>query len=63
MPFAAANCSHLVGGFGFGKGFARGSSVVGAGSLATGPSSDDVVGREKRDAIRVCMPSLAVDIR
>ena len=51
------------GGFGFGSGLARGSRVVGGGSCARGPSSDDTVGREKRVAIRVCAPSRAVDMR
>lgn len=63
IPFAFANCSHLVGGLGFGSGFARGRSVVGVGSCARGPSADDVVGREKREAMRVWTPSRAVDIR
>lgn len=63
IPFAFANCSHLVGGFGLGRGLARGSCVVGGGRCANGPSSVEVVGREKSEAMRVCTPSRAVDMR
>jgi hypothetical protein len=59
MPFARANFSHFVGGFGFGSGFARGSCVVGAGSCPRGPSGDETVGREKSEAMRSWTPSRA----
>lgn len=63
IPLAEANLSHFVCGFGFGSGFARGRSYVGAGSFATGPSGEDCIGREKRAARRAWIPSRAVDCR
>lgn len=63
IPFARAKFSHFVGGLGFGSGFDRGSWVVGGGSWARGPSSEEVVGREKSEARRTWMPSRAVDWR
>lgn len=59
IPFAAANCSHFVGGLGFGKGFALGRREVGAGSWANGPSSEGMVGSEKSAPKRACAPSRA----
>ena len=52
MPFARANFSHFVGGLGFGSLFARGSCVVGVGSCPRGPSGEEIVGREKSEAMR-----------
>lgn len=52
MPFSFAKRSHLVSGFGFGRGFSLGSRVVGGGKAVTGPAGEGVVGRAKRAARR-----------
>ena len=63
IPFSFANFSHFVKGFGLGNGLARGSCVVGGGSLAIGPSGDGVDGRANSALRRPWMPSRALDWR
>ena len=53
MPFSLANRSHLVSGLGFGRGFSRGRSVVGAGGRKTGPSGVECVWSANSDDSRL----------
>ena len=53
IPFSAANRSHFVGGFGLGRGFSRGNSVVGGGGRKTGPTDVVCVGKPNKLPRRV----------
>ena len=44
MPFFCANFSHLVGSRGLGSGLARGSGVVGGGSVTVRPMAVESLG-------------------
>ena len=58
MPLAAANFSHFVGGFGFGRGFDLGSWIAGGGNKASGPSEEGWVGSWNNADNRACTPLL-----
>lgn len=52
IPFSLAKRSHLVSGLGLGRGFSRGSNVVGVGRRAVGPDGVEWVGSEKSEERR-----------
>jgi hypothetical protein len=63
MPFALAKRSHFVSGLGLGSGFSRGSIVVGAGRVASGPDDVRAVGSEKRVLSSAWRGGRACDVR
>ena len=59
MPFSLANFSHFVSARGWGTGFSRGSAVVAAGSVMTGPSFVFSTGSANNPATSSCVASRA----